>query len=372
MIKLVKFIDSSKNYQRLFHFEGIDFLMNDVWMAFYKSLEALETSIDDEWYCWLPKKVLNAQLDDGAAFFPDNNRFNEYYDAHVTYLDDLLKIFDSEIQKPEILTRHNVEKFLEHCRLALSFFYRTEFFYTDKAYTLSESNPIIKENLMKNYTLKERSRVEIFNNTWFGDNSYFNQMFRKLSKQFDVNQRNLKYYGVDDIYALFEGRKLEDKTVNDRKEARIIVAENKKSKVFSGSQVKDDIIALLKQAGEEIPHGVKTLKGIPASKGKVIGRVKIIVSDPKTFDSLAKEFEKMQKGDILVAETTSPEFMPACEKASAILANQGGLLSHAAVVSREFGIPCVVGLKYATHVLKDGDTVEVDGENGTVKILGKR
>ena len=368
----MKFIDESKQYQRLFHFEGIDFLMSDAWMGFYKGFYALETAIDDSWYCWLPKKVLEAQLDDGAEFFADTKRFNEYFNAHVEYLNKLLEIFDSEIKKPEILTKQNVEKFLGHWCLATSFFYRTEFFYTDKAYKLSVNNPVMQENLMRNYKLKERSRVEIFNYPWFGEDSYFRQMSRKLEKQFGVSIHDLKYYGVNDIYKLFYGVKVDSQVTRDRKEARVIIGEGNTVTVHAGAQVKDDILTLLKQAGEEIPSEIQILKGIPASKGKVIGRVKVIVSDPKTFDSLAKEFERMEKGDILVAETTSPEFMPACEKASAILANQGGLLSHAAVVSREFGIPCVVALKYATHVLKDGYIVEVDGEKGTVKILERK
>ena len=77
----------------------------------------------------------------------------------------------------------------------------------------------------------------------------------------------------------------------------------------------------------------------------------------------------MNKGDVLVAETTSPEFMPACTKAAAIITNQGGLLSHAAVISRELHIPCVVGLKIATKVFKDGDLIEVDADKGIMKIL---
>src|SRR3989344_3443754 len=116
----MSYIDFSKNYQRLFHFEGVDFLMNDIWMAFYKSLDALETAIEDNWYCWLPKKILEEQLADGTKFFADNQKFEDYYQAHVAYLDKLLAIFDSDIKQRETITRQNVENFLEHCRLSLS------------------------------------------------------------------------------------------------------------------------------------------------------------------------------------------------------------------------------------------------------------
>lgn len=86
-------------------------------------------------------------------------------------------------------------------------------------------------------------------------------------------------------------------------------------------------------------------------------------------DKMAEEIAKVGKGDILVAETTGPEMIIACKKAGAIITDEGGTTSHAAVVSREFGIPCIIGTKIATKVLKDGDLVEVDAEKGVVRKL---
>ena len=79
----------------------------------------------------------------------------------------------------------------------------------------------------------------------------------------------------------------------------------------------------------------------------------------------------MDKGDILIAETTSPEIMSACKKAAAIVTNQGGMLSHAAIVSRELGIPCIVGTENAVEMINDGDFVEVNADKGIVKIVKK-
>lgn len=74
-------------------------------------------------------------------------------------------------------------------------------------------------------------------------------------------------------------------------------------------------------------------------------------------------------GEVLVAPMTSPEYVFVMKIASAILTDTGGLTSHAAIVSRELNVPCLVGTKVATHLLKDGDIVEVDAKKGTVKIL---
>jgi pyruvate,water dikinase len=79
-----------------------------------------------------------------------------------------------------------------------------------------------------------------------------------------------------------------------------------------------------------------------------------------------KEIGKIQKGDILVTEMTTPDFVPAMKKAVAIVTNSGGMTCHAAIVSREMGIPCIVGTKNATQVLKDGIFITVDATRGIV------
>ncbi|MBI5071331.1 hypothetical protein HZB93_00310 [Candidatus Falkowbacteria bacterium] len=104
---------------------------------------------------------------------------------------------------------------------------------------------------------------------------------------------------------------------------------------------------------------VEKLFGICASPGRAKGRVSII----ETVDDL----KKMKKGDVMLSETTYPALVPAMKLASAIVTNVGGLTCHAAIVSRELKIPCVVGTKIATKVLRDGDLVEVDATRGIVK-----
>lgn len=105
------------------------------------------------------------------------------------------------------------------------------------------------------------------------------------------------------------------------------------------------------------------LKGQGASPGIAAGVVKIVESP--------KKLGKVKKGDILVAKMTSPDFVPAMKLAGAIVTDEGGVTSHAAIVSRELGIPCVVGTGEATKVLKDGLVVTVDGKSGTVERGGR-
>jgi pyruvate,water dikinase len=100
------------------------------------------------------------------------------------------------------------------------------------------------------------------------------------------------------------------------------------------------------------------LSGAAASPGVASGPVKI-VPDPS-------EIDKVLDGDVLVAEMTTPDFVPAMKRAAAIVTDRGGRTAHAAIVSRELGIPCVVGSETATTTLKDGQLITVDGSNGMV------
>jgi len=126
-----------------------------------------------------------------------------------------------------------------------------------------------------------------------------------------------------------------------------------KSKVESRkSQVQGDAGSIEKNQAEVILHGAA------ASLGSAVGPVKIIHS--------REQNDLIQEGDILVTEMTTPDFVPAMKRAKGIITDTGGRTCHAAIVSRELGIPCVVGTGTATAKLKTGQVVTVDGAKGVV------
>ena len=81
----------------------------------------------------------------------------------------------------------------------------------------------------------------------------------------------------------------------------------------------------------------------------------------------SKEISKVEKGDILIAYGTNIEYVSAMEKAAAIVTNEGGITCHAAIVSRELSVPCLIGTKIGTEVFNDGEIVEVDADKGVVR-----
>jgi pyruvate,water dikinase len=119
-----------------------------------------------------------------------------------------------------------------------------------------------------------------------------------------------------------------------------------------------------KQKTSDLPeiNAEPILIGVAASPGISVGKVSIVLD--------ATKIDTVRSGDVLVAEMTTPDFVPAMKRAVGIVTNRGGRTAHAAIVSRELGIPCVVGADNATKMLKNGQEITVDGFRGKV-YMGK-
>ena len=123
-----------------------------------------------------------------------------------------------------------------------------------------------------------------------------------------------------------------------------------------------DFFSAMKRLSGDISD-VTTLTGVAASSGVARGIARVLHG--------AEELHRIQPGEILVCEATSPNWTPAFAKIAACVCDSGGTLTHASIVSREYRIPCVCGVGIATSVIRDGDEIEVDGTTGTVRVLGR-
>jgi len=110
----------------------------------------------------------------------------------------------------------------------------------------------------------------------------------------------------------------------------------------------------------KIQSSENIISGYGASPGKISGKVRLVPADQVTHT-------RLNSGEILVTQMTTPLFIPLLQKAAAVITDLGGILTHAAIVSRELGIPCITGTIDATKRLKDGDMVEVDADKGIVR-----
>ncbi len=186
-------------------------------------------------------------------------------------------------------------------------------------------------------------------------------LLSEIGRRFGFSFEEITFYLAEEIYELLtNGKKLKKTAIKERMDDFAILADKKGVKVIVGKSLKD----YKKVWGERIvKEKIRELQGDIASKGYGKGKVRVLV-DRKLIPSL-------QQGEVLVTTMTTPDFVPAMQKAVAIVTDEGGILCHAAIISREFGIPCIVGTENATKIFKDGDLVEVDAEKGVVKKLEK-
>ena len=199
---------------------------------------------------------------------------------------------------------------------------------------------------------------KLINKIILGKKSIVSRILEQLVKR--TGREDATSMKFEEVKSCLEGETVND--VSDRGVYCYMTWESGEMELFSGNEAKEKI----EELKSEIPE--TQVKGMAASRGSVKGRAKVIPLslNPKEY------LDKVKKGDILVADTTGPEMMIAIKKAKAIVTDEGGMMSHAAIVSREFNIPCVVGTKCATEVFNDGDLVEVNADKGYAKILERK
>ncbi len=181
-------------------------------------------------------------------------------------------------------------------------------------------------------------------------------ILKEIGKRLNLSLMEVRFMLPDEVKGGLLARRVNHKEIKERKKFCVYYAEKGKDIIFIGEKAKK----LAKTTERKVEEMVE-IKGQTGCVGKATGIVKLIFRP--------KDMAKMKKGDILVSIATDPDIVPAMKKAAAIITEQGGVTSHAAIVSREMNIPCVIGTKIATKVLKDGDLVEVDANKGIVRIL---
>ncbi len=190
-------------------------------------------------------------------------------------------------------------------------------------------------------------------------------LFNEISKRSGKPLSFIKDLSPEEMYDLIKGKKI---GLKDRKKDYVIIGYD--NKIITLSKEKADSFRnkflksnFEKEFLEYSNSEKKEFKGRSASPGFGKGKARIILN--------SREFNKFEKGDILISLNTTPDYVPIMKKAAAIVTEEGGLTAHVSVVSRELGIPCIVGIRNITKILKDNDLVEVDADKGIVKIIKK-
>lgn len=231
----------------------------------------------------------------------------------------------------------------------------------EKSRTESEAKDKIK--LIEGYKNKVRPDI---GNIYFGEEGYLGTLLLKLSQKFSLPKETLKKYSVNDLRNLFQGIQIDNAVLNERTQFVFHKKSNNEIDFYVGEEAQK-IARIFSDQVESL--GI--FKGTTAhSTGEIVkAKVKLISRDYADEEKMQAEMAAMKEGEVLVSETTEPALLPALRKASAIVTDVGGMLSHTAIFAREFNIPCVVGTGNASKTLKDGDMVEVNTNTGIIKII---
>ncbi len=239
--------------------------------------------------------------------------------------------------------------------------------FTDRLFKDSKHNAILSKNLREINKRKDLFRTKI-SALYFEKNNFLLKLRMLFSKKFTIPAEDLRWYTVDDLEKLFDNIFVSKKDITARKLAFIqIGSENGIENIYGQKAL--EIIREFDSYSKPTESILKGTVACISSRPIVQGFVRIINANYKNPEDVKRKIQLMKKGEILVAQTTSPNRMAACMKAGAVITDVGGVLSHAAIISREFDIPCIVGTEFASKVLKDGDLVEVNTTKGTIALL---
>ncbi len=297
----------------------------------------------------------------GYTYFMKKDGFQKYF-FRVEKIEKLVNAFVDRVKKQKLKQLDNQELqnlFWESLRVLEKYgkvYDKAEPIYLKKFENIKNRKVQSKLNQVAKHRLKlKKMSKDIFY-------VLIEKILKELAGRSRVTFNDLYFYTMDELVALLlKNRKV---NIQKRKNGYILFKFKGKKEIIVGQSFIKFKQYIAKKEKSDFQN--KELFGTVVSKGKVQGRVTLLLHNKKNLNKVVKAFKK---GSVLVTEMTRPDSIMACKKANAIITDEGGITCHAAIISREFKIPCVVGTKIATKVLKDGDLVEVDADKGVIKII---
>ena len=343
------------DYARMFAGKSYSFILTDIFLGYYNYLGALSIQDEGAWTSFISKECQKKSLIEGKKLYESKSNYKNYCEGFKEYVESSSKYFEFILSK-KFISALEVKKFFKLASKYFVYYAKTEFFYTD---SIDQKKMAISVKEFDKLKLMGRAYL---NKILFEGKGYLKGLIRKISEQTNVKEQDLLNYGIEEIINLVKNNKEVEKSILKSRDTFFA----SKNLVLFGKKSRPLVNEFLSPYREIS----KTIKGTIANKGQAKGNARVLFPDFNDFDKIAKEVNNMKKGEILIAETTSPEIIKACKKAGAIVTNQGGMLSHAAIISRELGIPCVIGTdKDILLNIKTGDLVEVDADKGIVRVL---
>lgn len=382
-----------KNWEDELARQGLDFFLDKTKFKAYKN-DILSTAdvLADSWSEFLSSELPSMSKEEFSSSFESiSQQFSKFFSLyHYTefYFYDSIdrKIKEAVEQADKESANDNLDVLLRHSKG------QNEFFESKFAKYNKLLNNI--ENTEKNFSkdsvdgedqkametklglseeiiqllcvVREMQGIKYFfrlflNKAFFGEDSVRHYLEKETARRLKVDLSVVELMFINEVKDALANESFDEKQIKQRENLYAIKMKDHRYEIFTGEDVRPIIAEVKKLDSQEI-------KGMVANRGQAQGRAKVIKLTTK-LELLAQSIELMDEGQILVADTTGPELIMACKKAAAIVTNEGGITSHAAIVSRELNIPCIIGTKHATDIIKDGDMLKVDAMTGVVEIL---
>lgn len=352
---------TSKDFYLMFQATGTTLLFSDICLQYYNNLNCVITLKDDQ-YRYYPNLKEHE---------PNRRRYKEYYGDFDNIeraaqkvkgvVKELRELEKDVVDRP--LTNADFRRFIELSGIAMFEYSKFDHLFTDFLFedTRTDIGKFIEAVAREKNDLREYVNAVFFN----ADSSLV-FLVKKLGEQFGIPESQLHYASVEQLAKLVDTGVFEPKGENGDDYA-LVRDDDGNITIYTGREATEFIDSFI--VDDDISKAT-ALEGISVSKkGVYTGEVRKVTVDYSNYNESIAAHASVPADCILVTESTVPEMLPVMSRSKAIITDMGGMLSHASITSRELGIPCIIGTKFATEVLKDGDMVEVDADVGVVRML---
>jgi len=352
-------LGDKRDYLPIFEVDGFNLLLSDLIMQSYGRYGQVELCENGHIREFSNKTLWSEASQEGLKLYGSKSEFAAYtHRLKILFTDNAaaMQAISVSYSSPSDLA-----KFFQLAKEVLDEYVKMSPMFTDEAYGRSGQSPEVAHNLAHAEQAKEKYRQSI-SELLLESGSPLSCLVEAAAGKLCAGKSRLWWSTIGELTS---GKPVNDPT--ERQLAFIQIGNDSSTTNHFGSEA----VKLIRQF-DSSNSAEQAVAGTVASRGKSAitrGRVKVVNIDYADMDFTRQKMKEMNNGDILVSQTTSPELMEACRKAAAVVTDVGGLLSHAAIVSREFGIACIIGTGNASKIFKDGDIVEINTDEGTVQVV---
>jgi len=356
----ISMIKNEQDYYFLYQTSGFSVLLTDVCVNTYGDFDTVACVEDGLLKYYISNhdyKVKNKAL--VSKIYNNFEKTIDILNRNVVDINALAGSFGTQISLTDF------DKFYDLLGQISNDYSKLDHVYSDHLYT---SDLESKDSLIKLVQDNKNVIREKINPVFIDNDSLLNDIVKKAAEQFGLEREVVLALTVREIRNLLKGE-LESGLIRTNSKNFFIEKTGFKTDYYFDAEAIQKKLEFEKSTSVE---KITNLTGQTILKlGKLKGEVYKAEMNYEDFSASIKKINEAPGDKIVVVESTLPEMIPLLIRSKAIITDMGGLLSHAAISARELGIPCVVGVKQATKILKTGDVVEIDTDSGMVRVVKK-